>query len=97
MKISECTAEYVLDYLRIDEPTEIETREVTNMMASAKQYILHYTGLTEEEMDGYEDLTSAYLTLIVDSFDNRNLSTDKELHPNRHIKSILNLHLRNLL
>ena len=97
MKISEVTAEYVMNYLRIDGPTEVEQAEISAMMTAAKQYIIHYTGLTEEEIDQYEDLTSAYLVLIADNFDNRNLQSDKPLYLNRHVQSVLSLHLRNLL
>jgi len=97
MKISEVTAEYVINYLRIDGPTEVEQMEITGMMTAAKQYIIHYTGLTEAEIDQYEDLTSAFLVLIAENFDNRNLQTDKPLYMNRYVQSVLSLHLRNLL
>jgi len=97
MKISEVTTEYVINYLRIDGATDVERQEIGAMMAAAKSYILHYTGLTEEELDQYEDLTSAYLVLIADNFDNRNLQTDKPIYLNKHVQSILVLHLRNLL
>lgn len=97
MKISEVTVFDVAEFARIDDPNEIELKELEDMMSSAVQYIKSYTGLTDDELDMYEDLTIAYKILIVDMFDNRNLQMEKVGGENRTVKTILNMHSVNLL
>lgn len=72
MKVSEITLEQVLDYLRIDDASEIEESEVEMFMDSAKATILATTGLTQEQVDEHADLVHPYFLLISDQFDNRN-------------------------
>lgn len=97
MKVSDVTLQNVMDFLRIDFPTEIEQAEVTAMMTAAKNYIVGYTGLTEEELDEHEDITIAYQVLIADMFDNRNNQIEKPTYVNRTVQSILGLYRVNLL
>ena len=97
MKISDVTLQNVMDFLRIDFPTEIEQAEVTSMMVAAKKFIIGYTGLTLEELDAHEDITIAYEVLIADMFDNRNEQMDKPTYVNRTVQSILSLYRVNLL
>ena len=54
MSISDITAAQVADYLRIDDPSEVELAEIQMFMDSAKASIISMTGLTQEEID---DLT----------------------------------------
>ena len=97
MKVSDVTLQNVMDFLRIDFPTEIEQAEVTAMMTAAKNYIVGYTGLTEEEIDEHEDITIAYQVLIADMFDQRNNQIEKPTYVNRTVQSILSLYRVNLL
>lgn len=97
MKVSDVTLQNVLDFLRLDSPSEIETAEVTAMMKAALEFIKGYTGLTEEEIDTHEDITIAYQVLIADFFDNRNAQTDKQTYVNKTVQSILSLYRVNLL
>ena len=97
MKVSDVTLQNVMDFLRIDFPTEIEQTEITAMMAAAKNYIVGYTGLTEEELDEHEDISIAYQVLIADMFDNRNNQIEKPTYVNRTVQSILSLYRVNLL
>lgn len=97
MTISDVTLQNVLDYLRIDNPTEIETAEVTAMMTAAKNYIVGYTGLTLEKLDEHEDVTIAYQVLIADMFDNRNMQLEKPTYVNKTVQSILSLYRENLV
>jgi uncharacterized phage protein (predicted DNA packaging) len=98
MKISEVTQEYIANYLRLDEPTEIELQEIENMSVSAKSYIEAHTGMSAEELDQHEDITHAYLILIADMFDNRNLYIEgKASNVNKAVDRILGLHSVNLL
>lgn len=59
MKVSEVTLQYLVDYARIDDPTEVEIRELKEMKKQAVAQIKSYTGLTEEELDQHEDITQA--------------------------------------
>lgn len=97
MKVSDVTLQNVMDFLRLDYPTQTEQTELTAMMAAAKNYIVGYTGLTLEEIDEHEDITIAYEVLIADMFDNRNMQTDKPTYVNKTVQSILSLYRVNLL
>lgn len=97
MKVSDVSAQNVMDFLRIDTPTQVEETEIAAMMTAAKNYIVGYTGLTLEEIDEHEDITIAYEVLIADMFDNRNYQTDKPTYVNRTVQSILSLYRVNLL
>lgn len=97
MKVSDVTLQNVMDFLRLDYPTQTEQTELTAMMAAAKNYIVGYTGLTLEEIDEHEDITIAYEVLIADMFDNRNMQTDKPTYVNKTVQSILSLNRVNLL
>jgi dihydrodipicolinate reductase len=97
MKVSDVTLQNVMDFLRIDFPTEIERSEISAMMTAAQNYIVGYTGLTPEEIDEHEDITLAYQVLIADMFDNRNNQIEKPTYVNRTVQSILSLHRTNLV
>jgi hypothetical protein len=97
MKVSDVTLQNVMDFLRIDLPTEIEEAEISAMMTAALNYIVGYTGLTEEEIDEHEDITIAYQVLIADMFDQRNNQIEKPTYVNRTVQSILSLYRVNLL
>lgn len=98
MKISEVTSEYIANYLRLDEPTEIELHEIDTMAVIAMAYIESHTGLTAEEIDQHEDITHAYLILIADMFETRNLYIEgKASNVNKAVDRILGLHSVNLL
>ncbi len=98
MKVSEVTTEYLTNYVRLDEPTEIELEELESMAINARAYIRSYTGLSDEEIDTHEDITHAYLILVADMFDNRNLYIEgKASNVNKAVERILGLHSVNLL
>ena len=89
---------YLVDYARIDDPTEVEIRELKEMKKQAVAQIKSYTGLTEEELDQHEDITQALVLLIMDAFDNRNLYIEgKASNINKAVESILSMHSINLL
>ena len=95
MKISELSATEVAECLRIDE-NEVNTVLLTAAMDSAISQIVSETGLTEEELDDYADLTTAYLALVQDAYDNVGMQTDGR-GINAVKDCILGLHRRNLL
>ena len=98
MRISEVTTKDLTDYLRLDDPSEIEESEIERMKASAVSYMIEYTGLTVDEMDQFEDMTQALFILVADMFDNRNLYIEgKASNVNKSVQTILGLHSVNLL
>lgn len=63
---------------------------------SAKSYIKSYTGLDDEEINKYEDLTIVYLNLISDMYDNRSFTVENDKE-NKMLNSIMFMHSINLL
>lgn len=98
MKISDVTEKDVEEYLRLDEASETELKEIKRNMESARAYILSYTGLSEDAADQIEELTQAYLILCADMFDNKNLYIEgKDSNINKSVVDILAMHSVNLL
>lgn len=98
MKISEITVEDLANYVRLDEPEDIEKQELERMKSSAISYMTDYTGLSEEDLDKHEDLTQALFVLVADMFDNRNLYIEgKATNINKSVECILGMHSINLL
>ena len=98
MKISEVTTDDIAEYIRLDEPTSTEIKEIERMRESAICYICAYTGLSYEEINEKEDITQAFYVLIADMFDNRNLYIQgKESDINKSVECILAMHSVNLL
>lgn len=96
MKISEVTTTVVKDYINAPD----ETDNIINMLiASSKQYILRYTGIKENKLDEYEDLTIALLVLCADFYDQRQFMLDSNngVPVNAIVESILNMHAFNLV
>lgn len=98
MKISEVDIEFLSNYLRLDEVSETERKELEEMKKSAIAYITSYTGLSDSEIDEHEDITQALLLLVADMFDNRNLYIEgKAQNMNKAVECILSMHSTNLL
>lgn len=96
MKISEITVSELMTYAREYNEDHETISTFEGILKACKSYIKHYTGLTEAQMDDYEDLTIALQVLAVDMYDNRTMVVEKNT-PNLTVKSILDMHARNLL
>lgn len=98
MKVSEISEEYLIDYLRLDDPEDAEKKEIATALKSAISYVTAYTGLEEQELDKHEDITAAVLVLIADMFENKNFYLDyKSKETNKAVTVILGMHSVNLL
>jgi len=98
MSISDITVTDVANYLRIDEPSEVELSEINMFMDSAKASIIAMTGLTQEEIDGLNDMVHPFLLLISDQYDNRNGHIDsKQTTMNQSIMETIRRHSVNYL
>lgn len=84
--------------------TETDLSLIQLMKSSAVAYCTGHTGLTEAELDNYEDVTVAVLALISDMWDKRaatvsssNSTSTSSSAFNRVIENILSMHSMNLL
>lgn len=100
MKVSELTAAYVgswLGYIAAGaSPGASEEAEITAALTAAKAQAAGFTGMTEEELDGYEDITIAVLGLCNDYLVN-NRPEGATTAMNRMSEAILGMHSVNLL
>lgn len=94
MKLSEVTIEHVREYLRLEPNADTSTLPI--LIASAKRYIINYTGKTAEELDKYEDVSIAMMVLVSEFYDNRRYLQDRN-YSNQAVETILNMHSVNLL
>ena len=94
MRLSEITWRDVAEFARL--PDETEGLSVSAIMAAARDYVLTYTGLTEEAADQHESLAVAALVLCADLYDNRSMTVDKA-NVNRTVTSILDMYSVNLV
>ncbi len=93
MKISSLTNEIIIKYCNAYEE-DIDL--LILFKESAISYIKGQTGLDDIQLDSYEDITLALLTLISDMYDNRSIQVEKN-NFNQIIDSILFMHSSNLL
>ena len=98
MSISDITVAQVADYLRIDDPSEVEMSEIEMFMDSAKASIRSMTGLSQEKLDELDDMVHPYFLLIAEQFDNRNGHIEnKQTVMNQSIMETIRRHSVNYL
>lgn len=95
-KLSEISVDSIADYLRIAELTENDREFLTTLNGVAKDYIMQYTGIPEDELDNYNDLVIAAYVLIQDMYDTRTMYVESD-NVNKVVDTILGMHQRNLL
>ena len=95
MVISEIKKQNVIDFLRLDDG-QAQDKLLTAIMDAARQYIMDYTGLTEDELDEHDDFYVAYMVLVQDMYDDRSYYVDKT-NVNRVVDSILFRHRTNFV
>ena len=93
MVIGSIKTEDVAGFLRLDKD---DPKTLWPIMDAAKEYILGYTGMSEDELDDHEDLYIAFMVLCQDMYDNRVMYVDKN-NVNRVVESILFRHRRNFV
>ena len=95
-KLSEISVNSIADYLRIAELTENDREFLATLYGVAKDYIMQYTGIPEDELDNYNDLVIAAYVLIQDMYDTRTMYVESD-NVNKVVDTILGMHQRNLL
>lgn len=93
MKVSEIAVNDVVNYLKLDEYTEME---INTLLASSRSYIKSYTGLNELQIDEHEEFCTVIFVLCQDMYDNRSIYVEKN-NVNKVVDSILGMHRTNLL
>ncbi|MDR1240277.1 MAG: head-tail connector protein [Oscillospiraceae bacterium] len=98
MKVSEITVDDLVFYLRLNEDDvgEKDRMLLSQILGSAKQFLVSYTGLNLSECDKFEDFVSAVYILCEDMFDNRSFYVDKT-YVNKVVQSILDMHSVNYI
>lgn len=93
MKLSEIPLAVVKDYCGISDGDSDNILEKA-VMPSAKAFIRGYTGLSDDEIDKHEDITTAFLVLVYDMYTQRDyiLSYQKQVNP--CVETILNMYAK---
>ena len=95
MKISKLTIEDLKTYCRAEDE---ENSVFEIILAACKAFIRGQTGLTDDEMDQYEDLTIAALILASDMYDNRTYQQkETKVTANLAVKAIIDQYQMNIL
>ena len=93
-KVSEISTNHLAEYLRLEEPFDIEENTLSTLLEVAKNYIKSYTG--QEDLDIYSDFIIVVYVLVQDMYDNRTLYVEKG-NVNKVIENVLDLHSVNLI
>lgn len=96
MRVSEIDEDYLVNYLKLDEPDDDDIKFVQTCLDAAKSFIRGQTGLDDEQIDAYEDITIAVLVLTQDMYDNRRLYVEKS-NVNKVVDSIIYQYAENWL
>lgn len=103
MKVSEITANDLINYMRLSETTEEDKEDIELFLNIAKNYIENYTGIPQksedsnaETLDTYSDFIIVVYILCQDMYDNRIMYVDGK-NINNTVKTILDMHTRNNL
>ena len=95
-KVSDITYTDIADYLRLAEIDNDDINTLNNLLSISKNFIMNYTGRSEEELDNYKDFVIVVFVLCQDMWDNRTMYVDSK-NLNNVIESILGMHSVNLL
>ena len=93
-KVSEITTQDIADYIRLDEVSDADQKQLETLFIIAKDYITNYTAL--DDLDEYADLVIVVYILCQDMWDNRTMYIDKG-NINKVVQTILDMHTRNNL
>lgn len=100
MKVSDLTPAYLGGWLGYipegEELTSSQTAELSAALAAATAFAVGYTGLSEEELDGYEDLTIAVIGLCNDYLVS-NRPEAAAFSINKMSEGLLAMHCKNFL
>lgn len=96
LAFSQIAVDDLIAYMRLNEVSTEERTLLGSILASAKSYVLHYTGRTEEKADTIPEFTIAVFTISEDMYDKRTYEIDVK-GTNPIVDSILGARSVNLL
>jgi hypothetical protein len=94
MKMSEVTVKDLKKYANVFHDSDDSLFNA--ILMACKGFIRSYTGLDNTQIDNYEELPIALFVLAVEMYDNRAYTVEND-KVNMVVKSILDIHSRNLL
>lgn len=96
MKVNELTIKDVKDYCGISDNDSDDLIEKV-LLPFAKSFVKGYTGLSDDEINQYDDISIACMVLINEMYTQRDytLSLHKQVNP--CVKTILGMYSKNLL
>ena len=74
-QVSEITINDIADFIRLDEVTDADKKQLETLFIIAKDYIKNYTAL--DDLDEYSDLVIVVYILCQDMWDNRTLYSSR--------------------
>ncbi len=96
MKISEISLKDVKNYIHVYDDDDDDF--IKSVMYASKKMIADYTGILDEKLDDYPDLSIAFYCLCSDMYDARYYAGNyQSYHNNPTVDIILNMHRRNLI
>lgn len=94
--VSNITVTDLINYIRIVDYTTTDEATLSTLLSVAKNFIISYTGCTEEELDTHQDFVIVVLILVQSMWDDRTMYVDKT-NLNKVVETILNMHSKDLL
>lgn len=102
MKVSQIKKDDLARYCKVDleqledDEREQEEKDFDIFLKVAKEFIKNYTGMSDKEIDNYEDFVIVIFILVNDMHDTRTFAIDKT-NINVVVSTILGFHDDNLL
>ena len=90
-KVNEITANDIAEFIRLDEVTDADKKQLETYLIIAKNFITNYTAL--ENLDEYADLVIVVYILCQDMWDNRTMYINQG-SMNKVVQTILDMHTR---
>ena len=94
-RVSEITIKDVAEYINLDMLDDADYKLLGAYLTAAKSYVKNYTGV--EDLDEISEFVIVVLILCSDMYDNRAFVNEKNTTVNPTVKTILDMHSRNLL
>lgn len=94
--VSNLTTNDLVNYIRIVDYTAADEATLSTLLSVAKDFIMNYTGCTQEDLDTHHDFVIVVLILVQSMWDDRTMYVDKT-NLNKVVETILNMHSKDLL
>lgn len=96
MTVSKLNADLVAAFCKVDDDATDKNLIESLFLPAAKAYVQGHTGLSEEEMDRYEDIPIAVCALCSHMYDNRSVEVTSD-KVNQVVMDIIGKYDKNLI